>query len=155
MGRGRAENHGGLLMRLLLAILLLVCALRLEAVVAVVNDQEATGDLTTERVRDMLLGRVTTWSSGQAVVIVLCTDDAGEQAVTSISGRTVGLLQRGWKRLVFSGTGAMPLVASSIPAALELVGRHPGAIMVLLEAAPTTDHCRICNLAASPELQAR
>ncbi|MBA3700964.1 MAG: hypothetical protein H0W78_19110 [Planctomycetes bacterium] len=116
-----------------LVILLLMLGLRLEAVVAVVNEQVKAGDLTVERVRDMLLGRVTTWPSGHAVVIVLCTAESGEQAVNRICSRSVSLLQRGWKRLVFSGTGAMPLVADTQSAAVELVARTPGAITVLSE----------------------
>ena len=128
-------------MRFLVAILLLACALRMEAAVAVVNDHESVAELTVERVRDMLLGRVTTWSSGQAVVIVLCTDEAGQQAVDAISGRTVSLLQRGWKRLVFSGTGAMPVVVASLAAGLDEVAHHPGALMVTMTA-PAAENCR-------------
>ncbi len=136
-------------MRLLMLILLSGVTLDLEAVVAVVHRQEAVGELTTERVRDLLLGRVTTWSSGQAVVIVLCTDAEGEAAVQAITGRTVGLLQRGWKRLVFSGTGAMPLVVASLPAALEAVARHPGAIAVMVTA-PMNDGCHVVPLTVAP-----
>ena len=98
-----------------------------------VNGQVASGGLTTARVRDLLLGRVNTWPSGEAVVIVLCTDPFGEQAVDRICSRSVGLLQRGWKRLVFSGTGAMPLVTDTWQAAVALVERTPGAITVLAE----------------------
>lgn len=120
-------------MRCMAAILLALLALRLDAAVAVVNEKLPAGDLTTARVRDMLLGRVTTWSSGNAVVIVLCTTDSGERGVMEVSARSVSLLQRGWKRLVFSGTGAMPLVADTPQAACEIVQRTPGAILVLAE----------------------
>jgi hypothetical protein len=133
-------------MRTLAVMVLLVIALRLEAVVAVINERVMPGELTTERVRDMLLGRVTTWPSGNAVVIVLCTSDPGDRAVAQICSRSVSLLQRGWKRLVFSGTGAMPLVIDTPQAAMDLVGRTPGAILVLIEAPPAGAY-RVIELA--------
>lgn len=137
-----------------LAILLLMLGLRLEAAVAVVNAQVQVGDLTVERVRDMLLGRIATWQSGQAVVIVLCTAEPGEQAVSRICARSVGLLQRGWKRLVFSGTGAMPLVADTQSAAMELVARTPGAITVL-SGSPSAGDAQVITLIGGTPAGAR
>lgn len=98
-----------------------------------INGQGTGGGLTTARVRDLLLGRINTWPSGDSVVIVLCVDPAGERAVERICSRSVGLLQRGWKRLVFSGTGAMPLITDTWQGAVALVERTPGAITVLAD----------------------
>lgn len=133
-------------MRGAFAILLVLLAVRLEAAVVVTNEKVGAGELTGARVRDMLLGRITTWPSGDAVVIVLSTSDAGERGVMEVCSRSVGLLQRGWKRLVFSGTGAMPLVTDTQQAALDLVARTPGAIMVLAEAPGDTPGVRIVPL---------
>lgn len=121
-------------MRWAAIIILVLATLRLNAAVVVVNDALPVSHLSVDRVRDLLLGRLTTWESGQPVTIVLCTDNAGEAAVLEISGRSVSLLQRGWKRLVFSGTGAMPLVVTTRQAAFEAVARYPGAIAVLTQA---------------------
>ncbi len=117
----------------------------LNAAVVVVNREVTDANITEERVRDFLLGRSTSWSSGDPVVIILCTDIGGENAVSEVTGRSVSLLQRAWKRLVFSGTGAMPLQAESVAAALIMVAKHPGA-MVILNEAPITDGCRIIPL---------
>jgi hypothetical protein len=132
-------------MRWLAAILLLFSALRVDAAMAVVNESSPNEVLSVDRVRDLLLGRVTIWESGQPVTIVLCTDEVGDAAVMEICGRSVGLLQRGWKRLVFSGTGVMPMMVTTRQAALEAVARFPGAIAVLMqaEAAPG---CRVISL---------
>ncbi len=124
-------------------------AVALNAAVAVVNAEVVDPKITEERVRDFLLGRSTSWSSGDPVIIVLCTDSSGEQAVSDLTGRSVGLLMKGWKRLVFSGAGAMPLQAESVSAALSLVAKHPGAITILNEA-PVHDRCRIIPLSAKP-----
>ena len=117
----------------------------LNAAVVVVNREVTDPNITEERIRDFLLGRSTSWSSGEPVVIILCTDKSGEQAVSEVTGRSVSMLQRAWKRLVFSGTGAMPLQADSVAAALPLVAKHPGA-MVILNEAPIADRCRIVSL---------
>jgi ABC-type phosphate transport system substrate-binding protein len=120
-------------MRHLAIILLLSVWLRLDGAVAVVDPGVAPGALTKERVRDLLLGRVTTWSNGEALVIVLCASETGDRAVMSVCARSVSVLQRGWKRLVFSGTGAMPMMVETPQAAVELVRRTPGAITLLGE----------------------
>lgn len=118
-------------MRWLIAIVLVVVVARLDAAVAVINGGLSVTQISVDRARDLLLGRITSWETGEPVVIVLCTDQ-NERAVEEISGRNVGVLQRGWKRLVFSGTGAMPLLAPTRQVALELVAKHPGAIAVLV-----------------------
>jgi SpoU rRNA methylase family enzyme len=43
---------------------------------------------------------------------------------------------RGWKRIMFAGNGAMPVVVDSSAGALKEVGQHLGAIAIvgLLEA---------------------
>ena len=117
----------------------------LNAAVVVVNREIGDIAISEERVRDFLLGRSTSWSSGDPVIIVLCTDKSGEQAVSEVTGRSVSLLLRAWKRLVFSGTGAMPLQADSVAAALSLVAKHPGAMVILSEEV-VADRCRVITL---------
>jgi hypothetical protein len=123
----------------LLLVMTIVC---LNAAVVVVNPGVTDATITEERVRDFLLGRSTSWGSGDPVVIILCTEKTGETAVLDVTGRSVNMLQRGWKRLVFSGTGAMPLQADSTAVALNMVAKHPGAMVVLNEA-PNAECCRI------------
>jgi 16S rRNA G966 N2-methylase RsmD len=49
---------------------------------------------------------------------------------------------RGWKRLVFAGSGSMPVEATSVANALELVGRTPGSV-ALLDNAPQDPRWRV------------
>jgi hypothetical protein len=125
-------------MRLGIAILLLACACALDAQVVVVNPQVQETALDAGRLADLLLGRVTTWADGTAVVLVLADDQEADAEVVKLTGRTRERLLRGWKRLVFSGTGVMPVEATSAAAALELVARTPGALAVLAKADATT-----------------
>jgi len=102
----------------------------LHAQVAVVNVTAPFQQLDATRVRDMFLGRVTTWPDGTPVIIVLTNDPAADAALVLVVGRDREWLLRGWKRLVFSGTGAMPLQAASEREGLELLARQHGAILI-------------------------
>ena len=115
-------------------VLPFVMATPLAAQVAVVNPSVHSVTLTTERISAMLLGRVTTWADGSAVVLVLVDDHDADEHLQLITGRPRERLLRGWKRLVFSGTGVMPLEAPNVAAALDLVARTPGAVALLAKA---------------------
>ena len=119
----------------------MLSALWAEAVA--VHPQVCEDTLSVSRLRDMLLGRVTTWKDGTAVVIVLVEDSATDLRVQELIGRDRDHLLRGWKRLVFSGSGAMPLLTSSPRDALEMVAKHPGAIALLADVPPGTTWRRI------------
>lgn len=106
----------------------------LAAQVAVVNHQVIKPSLNASRMSDMLLGRVTTWEDGSAVVLVLVDDPGADEHLQRLSGRPRERLLRAWKRLVFNGSGSMPLEATSVPAALELVARTPGAVALMASA---------------------
>ena len=77
--------------------------------------------LTVERARDMLLGRVTTWSDGTSVTIVLVVDRGADAELLALAGRDRQRLLRGWKRLVYSGAGVMPVEAANPVDAMMLV----------------------------------
>lgn len=122
-------------MRCALAILLLCAsAAWLHAETVLINPALGSEALNIERVRDMLLGRVTTWNNGTAVTIVLVDDRAADGELESLAGRDRQRLLRGWKRLVYSGAGVMPLEAPSIAEAIALIARTPGAIALIKDA---------------------
>jgi len=133
-------------MRYLILLLLLSFQLSLSAAVVVVHNDVNVSNLDESKIRDFLLGRTTAFANGQTVVIVLCMDSAADDAMQTIVGRSANLLLRGWKRLVFSGTGAMPLQATTVQDAIALVARTSGAITILpsVESMPQT--CRIIPL---------
>jgi hypothetical protein len=122
-------------MRRLLAILLLlgvVVTLRAETVL--INPALGGEKLDGERVRDMLLGRVTTWDDGTAVTVVLIDDRATDARLEALVGRDRQRLLRGWKRLVYSGSGVMPHEVPSVAEAVALIARTPGAIALVADA---------------------
>ncbi len=133
-------------MRYLILLLLLSFQMSLSAAVVVAHNDVPVSNLDESKIRDFLLGRTTAFANGQTVVIVLCMDSAADDAMKKIVDRSANLLLRGWKRLVFSGSGAMPLQAATIQDAIALVARTPGAITILplVESVPQT--CRIIPL---------
>lgn len=122
-------------MRRLLTILVLCAwATLLRAETVIVHPAVAGEVLTVERARDMLLGRVTTWSDGTSVTIVLVVDRGADAELLALAGRDRQRLLRGWKRLVYSGAGVMPVEAANPVDAIALVARTPGAIALLKDA---------------------
>ncbi len=80
---------------------------------------------------NLLLGRVSTWADGSQVILVMSTDPASRQVIEDLTGRDLDRLVRGWKRIVFTGNGAMPIVAASAREALDTVSKRPGAIAII------------------------
>jgi hypothetical protein len=115
-------------------LILLLCLASLQAQVAVVNPTVKAAGIDAPKVAALMQGRANTWDDGQKVVLVFARDPAADRHVLHIAGRERDLLLRGWKRLVFSGNGAMPLLAPSVDEALALVARTPGAVLVLDQA---------------------
>src|SRR6185369_16745344 len=87
---------------------------------------------------NMLLGRTAAWPDGRHLSLVISTGEAGEAAIEAITGRDSARLLRAWKRLVFSGAAAMPVIAEDDVAACALVARTPDAVVLLRTRTPMT-----------------
>jgi len=118
-------------MRLL--VLMVFCLVSLAAQVVVANNQVTSTSVSDDRLRDILLGRITTWPDGSAIIIVLLDEPAATGAVRRVTGRDLPQLIRGWKRLVYAGNGAMPLVLNSRQGVLDEILRRPGSLTVLAD----------------------
>jgi len=101
------------------------------AACAIVHAGVVEPTISSDRIRDMLLGRITTWSDGTPVTIVLVDETASDQALKDLTGRDCARMLRGWKRLAFSGAGSMPSVVTSICEAAERIADIPGSIAVV------------------------
>jgi hypothetical protein len=132
-------------MRGLATILLLLITAPLMAQVAVVNAAIPEEPIDVKRMAALLLGRVSNWSDGSPVVLVLAAEREADVHLAQVTGRERQVLERSWKRLVFAGAGAMPLTARSTEEALLLVAKTPGAV-VLLDQAPADPRWRVIPL---------
>jgi hypothetical protein len=119
-------------MRYFLHVLLLLIALSpLSAQVAIVHPAVPETAMDAKRMTALLQGRITIWSDGTPVVLILAQDRLADIHLNHVAGREREVLLRGWKRLVFAGGGAMPLVARSAEEGLALVAKTPGAVLLL------------------------
>ena len=119
-------------MRCHLHVLLLLTLLSpLVAQVAVVHPSVPEKAMDAKRMAALLQGRITIWSDGTPVVLVLAQDPLADRHLSHVAGRDREILLRGWKRLVFAGSGAMPLTARSAEEGLALVAKTPGAVLLL------------------------
>lgn len=87
--------------------------------------------MDAKRMAALLQGRITTWGDGTPVVLVLAQDHLADVHLSHVVGRDREVLLRGWKRLVFAGSGAMPLTARNAEEGLALVAATPGAVLLL------------------------
>jgi hypothetical protein len=117
--------------RHLASLLLIIASLPAAAQVAVVNPSVPERTLDGKRMAALLQGRITTWSDGSPVVLVIAADRLADVHLLHIAGREREVLLRGWKRLVFAGGGAMPLSTRTVAEGLDLVGRTPGSVLLL------------------------
>lgn len=113
-----------------LVLILLSLSITAQAQVAVVN-AKITDTVDRDHLRNLLLGRVSTWKDGSLVVLVLSSDAASRAAVEELTGRDFDRLLRGWKRILFSGNGAMPVVATTASEALEIAATRHGVIAIV------------------------
>ena len=111
-------------------VLLLGFTTTVSAQVAVVHTSR-TDTVDRDHLRNVLLGRVTTWADGSQIVLILSSDPDSRAAIEELTGRDLDRLLRGWKRILFSGNGAMPISTSGATEALDLVAQRPGAIAIV------------------------
>ncbi len=78
--------------------------------------------------RDVFLGRRTTWPNGERVVVIFQRDTAANDRLAGRLGKTPQQLVNWWKRLVFTGEGSMPEQIDMREDMFAHVSRIPGAI---------------------------
>lgn len=119
-------------------LLLLLWYTTLPAEMAVAHPDVAETQLCSERLRDILLGRVTTWPGGAPIVIILSEEASANAAQQRLTNRDLSQLLRGWKRLVYGGNGAMPVVRRTTAEAVQEARRRPGALVIVAADADTS-----------------
>ncbi len=147
MGLLPAENP---MLRIIAIVVLLSCLMPASAQVAVINADVSEKDIDLKRINMLLLGRSTIWADGSPVTLVMAVDPSADLHLSHVTGRDRSLLMRGWKRLVFAGSGSMPLEATSAENALELVARTKGAV-VLLDSAPQDPRWKVIPIMVTAE----
>ena len=113
----------------------------------VVNKENKLASLTTDDLTRIFLGKKTLWDSGTRIVPVMPEEESttGELFLSGTLKKSVSQFRAYWKRLLFSGGGAVPKVFRNHDQLLDFVARQPGAIGVV-EASAVDDRVRVLDI---------
>ena len=113
----------------------------------VVNKENKLASLTTDDLTRIFLGKKTLWDSGTRIVPAMPEEEspAGEAFLSGTLKKSVSQFRAYWKRLLFSGGGAVPKVFRNHDQLLDFVARQPGAIGVV-EASAVDDRVRVLEI---------
>jgi ABC-type phosphate transport system substrate-binding protein len=113
----------------------------------VVNKENKIASLSTDDLTRIFLGKKTLWDSGTRIVPAMPEEEstAGEAFLSGTLKKSVSQFRAYWKRLLFSGGGAVPKVFRTSGQLLDFVARQPGAIGVI-EASAVDDRVRVLEI---------
>jgi ABC-type phosphate transport system substrate-binding protein len=109
-------------------ILVGLCVSLAAAETVVVNAKSPVVALSDDAMRDYFLGKKTVWEDGSRVVVVVLKEGPSHDGLMKLLGKNPSQFSTGWKKLVFTGKGAMPEQIESEAALVDFVARTPGAI---------------------------
>lgn len=113
----------------------------------VVSKENKIASLTTDDLTRIFLGKKTLWDSGTRIVPVMPEEEspAGELFLSGTLKKSVSQFRAYWKRLLFSGGGAVPKVFRNHDQLLDFVARQPGAIGIV-EAGSVDERVRVLDI---------
>lgn len=91
---------------------------------------EQSGKLTREDLREIFFGRRTRWPDGSQLRVYVLPDQhpIHIRFAKEILGVYPYQLRSAWDRMIYSGTGAPPVVVESLDQMLTNIKQTPGAI---------------------------
>lgn len=94
----------------------------------IVNGASPVADLSEDDLKDYYLGKKASWPDGSKVVVVVLKDGPSHDKLMGKLGKSGSQFTTGWKKLVFTGKGAMPEQVGSEDELVAFVAKTPGAI---------------------------
>lgn len=94
----------------------------------IVNGASPVADLSEDDLKDYYLGKKANWPDGSKVVVVVLKDGPSHEKLMGKLGKSSSQFSTGWKKLVFTGKGAMPEQVGSEDELVAFVAKTPGAI---------------------------
>lgn len=94
----------------------------------ILNGASAVAELTEDDLKDYYLGKKASWPDGSKVVVVVLKDGPSHDKLMGRLGKSSSQFTTGWKKLVFTGKGAMPEQVGSEDDLVAFVAKTPGAI---------------------------
>jgi ABC-type phosphate transport system substrate-binding protein len=111
----------------ILAIALLIAGAAAEDTV-IVNPALQLTALDEDALKDIYLGKKTSWDDGSRVVVVVLKEGPSHDHLLQRLNKSSPQFLTGWKKLVFTGKGTMPEMVESEDALVAMVSKTPGAI---------------------------
>jgi ABC-type phosphate transport system substrate-binding protein len=94
----------------------------------IVNGAASVAGLSEDELKDYYLGKKSSWPDGSKVVVVVLKDGASHEKLMGKLGKSSSQFTTGWKKLVFTGKGAMPEQVGSEDELVAFVAKTPGSI---------------------------
>jgi ABC-type phosphate transport system substrate-binding protein len=112
-----------------IAVLWLGSAARAADVVVVANNMTDTDDLSRETVRDIFLGKKTSWANGVKIIPVVLQDEAVHAAfLKAIIKKTPSSFSAYWNQILFTGKGIPPRIFENEKELIQFIAITRGAI---------------------------
>lgn len=113
---------------MMIALLAGVSGLLAAEDIAIVNTTSGVASLTSDQVKDLFLGKKTSWDDGSKVVVIIVKGGSESESLFKFLGKSEQQFQTTWKKIIFTGKGSMPDMVDSNDAVVEKVAKTPGAI---------------------------
>jgi len=117
---------------LFLALGFLLCqamAARAADYIIVVHRENPVQRLSAEEAKNIFLGKQTRWPDNASITLVMNTsEDIHEKFTRDLLQKSPVQLSVYWKKILYSGTGMLPLAVRDDEAAKSYVGLHRNAI---------------------------
>lgn len=94
----------------------------------IVHGASAIAALSEDDLKDYYLGKKASWPDGSKVVVVVLKDGPSHEKLMGKLGKSSSQFSTGWKKLVFTGKGAMPEQVGTEDELIAYVAKTPGSI---------------------------
>lgn len=94
----------------------------------IINANLPVANLSEDDLKDYYLGKKSSWPDGSKVVVVVLKEGPSHDDLMKKLGKSSSQFTTGWKKLVFTGKGAMPAQVSNEDELVNIVAKTPGAI---------------------------
>lgn len=94
----------------------------------ILNGASPVSNLNEDELKDYYLGKKTHWPDGSKVVVVVLKDGTSHESLMKRLGKSSSQFTTGWKKLVFTGKGAMPEQVGNEDELVSFIAKTPGAI---------------------------
>lgn len=112
---------------------------RAQSFQVVVHESNPVRSLSTDRLSQLFLKKVTRWNDGREVEPVDVDDESRVREAFSeaVHGKDVASIKSYWQKMIFSGRATPPPELSADAEVLAFVRSHPGAIGYVRSGAST------------------